>query len=319
MPHLSDSDSVRRFAIEHQPVRGQFVRLGRSWLALREHGGYPAPVRRLLGEAVTAGVLLASTLKFEGLLTLQLQGDGAVRLVVAQCTHDFRVRGVARYDESRIGDDFAALVGSGQVTVTVESARAAARYQGVVPIDGASLAASLEHYFAQSEQLPTAVRLAASEAAVGGLLVQRMPAEGGGGTTPQRELASAGADDPRAAVARLAENQRSFVAARAALASLGDEELLLRPAEDLARRCVAGRDVRLYAAHPVSFECRCSPERVAGMLRALGEAEIRDVLAEQGAVTVTCEFCHRPYRFDAVDVEQLFQRGSAPPASPTVN
>jgi molecular chaperone Hsp33 len=187
----------------------------------------------------------------------------------------------------------------------------------VVPIDGASLAASLEHYFAQSEQLPTAVRLAASGAAVGGLLVQRMPAEGGSGATP--EGASAGADDPQAEVARLAENQRSFAAARAALASLGDEELLLRPAEDLARRCVAGRDVRLYAAQPVSFECRCSPERVAGMLRALGEAEIRDVLAEQGAVTVTCEFCHRPYRFDAVDVEQLFQHGNAPPASPTVN
>ncbi len=292
---MSDSDRVRRFAVEHQSVRGQFVRLGRAWLDLREHADYPAPVLALLGEAISAAVLLASTLKFDGLLTLQLQGDGAVRLLVAQCTHDFRIRGVARFDAERVSPGFAALTGHGQVTVTVEPARGGSRYQGVVSIDGTSLAAALEHYFAQSEQLPTTVRLAARDSAVGGLLVQRVPGEGGQGS-----------DGGAAEEARQAETERSFAAARAAARELDADDLLLRPAEDLARTCLPGIDVRLFEGHPVRFECRCSLERVSGMLRGLGEAEIRDVLAEQGAVTVTCEFCQRPYRFDAVDVEQLF-------------
>ncbi|NDB15396.1 MAG: molecular chaperone Hsp33, partial [Gammaproteobacteria bacterium] len=155
-------DIVQRFAVERQSVRGQFVRLGPAWLALREHGDYPEPVRRMLGEAVTAAVLLASTLKFEGELTLQLQGDGAVRLLVAQCTHDFRIRAVARFDRERVeasmrpavlADPFAALAGAGTLLVTVEADRRASRYQGVVPISGGSLAASIEHYFENSEQL----------------------------------------------------------------------------------------------------------------------------------------------------------------------
>ncbi len=305
---MSDTDCVRRFVVEHQAVRGQFVRLGSSWLQLREHGQYPVPVRNLLGEAVSAAVLLASTLKFDGELTLQLQGSGAVRLLVAQCTHDFRVRGVARYAVERVADDFPALVGDGQMAVTVESNRNAARYQGIVPIEGAGLASCLEHYFTQSEQLPTAVRLAAADAVSGGLLLQRVPGTGG-----------TGADDAQAEAARVAEAQRTYDAAGASLAGIGADELLLRPAEELVQRCVPGLDLRLHAAQHVRFECRCSVERVSGMLRSLGEPEIRDVLAEQGAVTVTCEFCHRPYRFDAVDVGQLFLGTAQPPGSRGVN
>jgi molecular chaperone Hsp33 len=139
-------------------------------------------VRDLLGEAVAAAVLLASTLKFAGTLTLQLQGDGAVRLLVAQCSHDFRVRAVARFDAARVAaaaNDFAALKGSAQITVTLEAQQGDARYQGIVPADGTSLSACLELYFANSEQLPTALRLAANVGAVAGLLVQRVPAQGG--------------------------------------------------------------------------------------------------------------------------------------------
>jgi hypothetical protein len=138
------ADWVRRFAVEHREVRGELVRLGPAWLALREHADYPPPVRRLLGEAVAAVVLLASTLKFEGELTLQMQGDGAVRLLVAQCTHDLRIRAVARFDAARLADDFATLAGTGSIVVTIESDRMQSRYQGIVPIDGASLAATLE-------------------------------------------------------------------------------------------------------------------------------------------------------------------------------
>jgi len=145
-------DVALRFTVEHQSVRGQFVRLGPAWLELREHADHPASVRRLLGEASAAAVLLAATLKFEGELTLQLQGDGAVRLLVAQCTHDLRVRAVVRFDAASfegerdgIGAelDFPSLVGRGQLAVTVESTQGGARYQGIVPLGGDSLAAAL--------------------------------------------------------------------------------------------------------------------------------------------------------------------------------
>jgi molecular chaperone Hsp33 len=306
----ADTDVVRRFVAEHQDVRGQFVRLGASWLNLREHGAYPPAVRELLGQATCAAVLLASTLKFEGMLTLQLQGSGPVRLLVAQCTDDFRVRAVARFDAARAEGGFRELAGEGTVTVTVESDRPGSRYQGIVPLEGQSLAESLEQYFRGSEQIPTAVRLEAEDAGATGMLVQRLPSVGG----------SAAVDDPVSASARAAEAQATFASASAALAGIGPDELLRRPGEELMQRCLAGVDVRLFEPRDVRFECRCSPERVAGMLRGLGEAEVRDVLAEQGAVTVTCEFCHRPYRFDAVDAEQLFAAAAAiSPGSPSVN
>lgn len=254
-------------------------------MALREHALYPAPVRDLLGEATAAAVLLASTLKFEGSLTLQLQGDGAVRLLVAQCTNDFRVRSVAHFDPARVTPVFAPLVGSGRMTVTVESVERGAPYQGIVPLEGASLAACIDGYFATSEQLPTRVRLAADAARAGGLLVQQLPGVESG-----------------AAWGRLREQA----------ARLDAHDLLYADAESLVRRSASIDDVRLFAGNPVRFECRCSRERVLWVLRSLGEQEVKDVLREQGKVTVTCDFCHRPYVFDAIDVAQLFGPPSAP-------
>ena len=311
----ADTDVVRRFVAEHQDVRGQFVRLGASWLGVREHGAYPPAVRELLGQATCAAVLLASTLKFEGVLTLQLQGDGPVRLLVAQCTDDFRVRAVARFDPERAAGGFRELAGDGSVTVTVESDRPGSRdprsrYQGIVPLEGDTLAESLEQYFRGSEQVPTAVRLGAEDAGATGMLVQRLPSVGG----------TAASDEATAAAARGDEARATFASAAAALADIGADELLRRPGEELMQRCLVGVDLRVFEPRRVRFECRCSPERVAGMLRGLGEAEVRDVLAEQGAVTVTCEFCHRPYRFDAVDAEQLFAPAAViSPGSPRVN
>ena len=173
------ADVVRRFIVENQPVRGHWVRLDAAWRDLCAHSDYPQPVRELLGQEVAASVLLAATLKFRGTLTLQLQGDGAISLLVAQCTHDFRLRAVARFDEQRVatisdgaskrgGETFRQLVGtSGRVAVTVEADERSMRYQGVVPLRGGSLADSLEAYFASSEQLPPRVILPASFYGVG--------------------------------------------------------------------------------------------------------------------------------------------------------
>ena len=271
------------------------MRLEGAWRELRAHREYPEPVRELLGQAVAASVLLAATLKFNGTLTLQLQGNGAVRLLVAQCTHDFRLRAVANFDdvaverattESDGGAAFRRLVGTeGRVIVTIESDEKGSRYQGIVPLSGDSLADSLETYFASSEQLPTRVLLAADSERGVGVLVQKLPDPANADESDMKEVW----EDAQRGIERLSTT-----------------DLLLRPVEELLERGFAAHDMRLFKGSPVQFECRCSQGRVSSLLRALGADEVRDVLKEQGAVTVTCEFCHRPYRFDAVDVEALF-------------
>ena len=302
-------DEVRRFIVENRPVRGHWVRLEGAWRELRAHKEYPEPVRELLGQAVAASVLLAATLKFNGTLTLQLQGNGAVRLLVAQCTHDFRLRAVANFDDAAVegviteshgGAAFRRLVGTeGRIVVTIESNERNQRYQGIVPLSGASLADSLESYFATSAQLPTRVVLAADSERGVGVLVQKLPDP----TNADESDMMAVWEDAQRGIERLSTT-----------------DLLLKPVEELLQRGFAAHDMRLFKGAPVQFECRCSEGRVSSLLRALGEEEVRDVLKEQGAVTVTCEFCHRPYRFDAVDVEALFAKtdgvgeGDRPPS-----
>jgi molecular chaperone Hsp33 len=294
-------DSVRRFIVENQSVRGQWVRLGAAWRALCANSEYPPAVRALLGEAVAASVLLAATLKFQGRLTLQLNGEGAVRLLVAQCTHQFGVRAIAHYDEALAarlcgalarGEAFRALTGGGgRFTVTVEADERNLRYQSIVPLVGASLAESLEDYFNASEQLPTRVRLAGDADRCAGLLVQKLPGR-------ERNQAPT-----------------AWPAAQRAMARLGLATLLERPVESLLSGLLPAYDVRVFRATPVVFECRCGEGRVTSLLRAIGAQEVRSILVEEGAVTVTCEFCGRPYRFDAQAVEALFTHpgtGEAP-------
>jgi molecular chaperone Hsp33 len=298
-------DEVRRFIVENRPVRGHWVRLEGAWRELRAHKEYPEPVRELLGQAVAASVLLAATLKFNGTLTLQLQGNGAVKLLVAQCTHDFRLRAVANFDETAVEGliaesqsdvAFRRLVGTeGRVAVTIESEEKNTRYQGIVPLTGGSLADSLETYFASSEQLPTRVLLAADGERGVGFLVQKLPDPANSDESDMKEL---------------------WEEAQRGVERLSTTDLLLRPVEELLERGFASHDMRLFKGTPVQFECRCSQGRVSSLLRALGLDEVRDVLKEQGAVTVTCEFCHRPYRFDAVDVEALFADGAGEGGGP---
>jgi molecular chaperone Hsp33 len=302
-PTSQDTDQVRRFIVENQPVRGHWVRLDSAWRELLAHADYPQPVRDLLGQAVAASVLFAATLKFRGTLTLQLQGDGAVGLLVAQCTHDYRLRAVARFDAERVAeissnDSFRELVGTtGRVAVTVEADERSSRYQGIVPLQGDSLADSLEAYFASSEQLPTRLLLAADNEHGAGFLVQKVPG-------------AANADE--------SEIDETWKDAQKGIEKLSAADLLNRPVEELLERGFAEHDMRLFRGAPVQFECRCSQARVSGLLRGLGAEEVKDILQEQGSVTVTCEFCHRPYRFGPSDIEALFPDPSIP-GSPLIH
>ena len=314
-PTTASRDQVRRFIFENQPVRGHWVHLEGAWRELHAHASYPPAVTELLGQAVVASVLLAATLKFRGTLTFQLEGDGAVSLLVAQCTHDFRVRAVARCDQAAVralsaegprtgarAALFRALVGdAGRITVTVEADEKSLRYQGIVPLSGDSLAESLEVYFASSEQLPTRVLLSADESHGAGMLVQKLP----------------GADD--APVDEASAVEEAWAGAQRGIKRLGPGRMLEHGIEELLAQGFPGRDLRLFRGAPVRFECRCSQGRVAGLLRALGQEEVREVLNEQGSVTVTCEFCHRPYRFDPVDIDALFARGPGSAGSDAVH
>jgi len=297
---MHDRDSLHRFIFEQYPIRGHLVHLDAAWRALIEHREYPAAIRNTLGEAVAASLLLAATVKFEGVLSLQLQGDGPVHLMLAQCTSGLGVRGLARYREdgghADAGTDVARLVdliGTGNLTVTLETDDGSQRYQGIVPIAGRRLAESLQVYFENSEQLPTRLWLHADASGVSGMLLQKLPV-----TDSRPDVEVAAVDDAWRRVQLIGE-------------TLTPEELRTLADAEILHRLFNEDDLRLFEAAPVYFRCRCSRERVSSMLQGLGEAETRSVLAERGQVEVHCDFCNRGYVFDAVDVEQLFNPGVA--------
>jgi molecular chaperone Hsp33 len=292
---MHDRDCLHRFVFEHYPIRGHLVHLDAAWRALIEHREYPDAIRDLLGEAVAASLLLAGTIKFDGVLSLQLQGDGPVHLVLAQCTSGLGVRGLARHRGP--GDPAASgvggLIGEGNLTVTLETDDGAQRYQGIVPIGGARLADSLQVYFQNSEQLPTRLWLHADASGVSGMLLQRLGERHEEGGASAAEI-----DDAWRRVQLIGD-------------TLTPEELATLKDAEILHRLFNEDDVRLFEPSPVYFRCRCSRERVAGMLQGLGETETRSILAERGEVEVRCDFCNRAYLFDAVDVAQLFNAGVA--------
>jgi molecular chaperone Hsp33 len=293
---MHDRDTLHRFLFERFPIRGHLVHLDAAWRALIEHRQYPVVIRDTLGEAVVASLLLAATIKFEGVLSLQLQGNGPVHLMLAQCTSGLGVRGLARFRDIGAGDSLNIRdpLGAGNLTVTLETDDGAQRYQGIVPIEGERLADSLQAYFQNSEQLPTRLWLRADGQGASGMLLQKLPGAG----------SIAAAD---AAAIEDAWRRVQFIAD-----TLTPEELSTLADAEILHRLFNEDDLRLFEPSPVYFRCRCSRERVAGMLQGLGEAETRGVLAERGKVEVHCDFCNRAYVFDAVDAAQLFK--SAVPA-----
>jgi molecular chaperone Hsp33 len=288
---MHDRDTLHRFLFERYPIRGHLVHLDAAWRALIEHRHYPDTIRETLGEAVVASLLLAATIKFEGVLSMQLQGDGPVHLLLAQCTSGLGVRGLARYRALNNPDSFKIrdLIGAGNLTVTLESDDGSQRYQGIVPIEGDRLADSLQAYFQNSEQLPTRLWLHADAQGASGMLLQKLP-----GTSSVSAADAAAIEDAWRRVQFIGD-------------TLTPEELRTLEDAEILHRLFNEDDLRLFEPSPVYFRCRCSRERVAGMLQGLGEAETRSVIAERGKVEVHCDFCNRAYVFDAVDVAQLFK------------
>lgn len=285
------SDILQRFLFENAGVRGEVVQLDATWQAVLERHDYPATVRDVLGECMAAAALLAATLKLKGSIILQVQGDGPISLLVVECTSARTLRGIAHWKGDVPADDLRARFGDGRLVITIDPGEGMERYQGIVPLEGASLADALDTYLARSEQLDTRLWLAADGSRAGGLLVQKLPADG-----PQAD-----AD---------AWNRVTTLSATVTAA-----ELLELAPRDVMHRLFHEEDVRVFEPEPVSFRCSCTRERVSVMLRQLGAEEIESILQEEGAITVNCDFCNQRYVFDAVDAAQIFL--DTPPNEPT--
>lgn len=287
---MRQHDILQRFLFEDTGVRGVMVSLDATLRAVLDRHNYPPAIHGPLGQAMAAAALLGSTIKFDGSLILQVQGDGPVHMLVAQMTHDGHLRGLARWrgDAEHIAVDD--MFGAGRLVITIEPGKGKESYQGIVSLQGTQLAESIDTYFALSEQLPTRVWLAADESRAVGMLIQELPHE-------ER--------DPEVwnTVVHLASTVTS-------------KELLHLPANEILYRLFHEEDMRIFEPEPLSFRCTCSRHRIEEVLLALGYDEVHETLREQGAIKVNCEFCNQHYEFDAVDVEALFA-ADTPPSVPT--
>ena len=320
-------DQLHKFLFEGLPVRGMLVRLGPSWRELLSRrssasdGGhaFPAPVRALLGEMAAASVLMQANLKFNGALILQVHGDGPVKLAVAEAQPDLSFRATAKVvGEVPAQAGLAAMLnlhGQGRCAITLDPLDrhpGQQPYQGVVPLHGDQreplhkLSEVLEHYMLQSEQLDTRLVLAANDEVAAGLLIQRLPMAGAANLAGE-VIVSADEDQ----IGRSEDFRRIALLAGTLSA---DELLALQPAE-LMRRLFWQETLRVFEPQTPRFACRCSRQRVADMLQSLGADEVVSLVEERGLAEVGCDFCGAMYRFDSVDVGQLFSAGAAvPPA-----
>lgn len=280
---INHADIRTRFIFDDMPVRGLHVRLENVWKHIVGQKHYPAAIRRALGELLAAGALLSGNLKTDGTLIVQVQGQGRLKMLVVEATSDQTVRATARWDETAdINDDesLTDLLGSNSVFVLTLQPKDAEPWQGVVPLEGGSIAQMLINYTKRSEQLETQIVLASSDDACGGLLVQRLPET-----------------EPDAA---------SWEHVGTLVQTLTPEELTGLDAQHVLYRLFHETPPRVFDPESIEFACTCSRGKVSDMLLMLGGEEVGGVVAEQGSIQIDCDFCHAKYVFDETDVNALF-------------
>jgi len=282
---MSQSDQLLRFLFRERDVRGEVVKVGASLDAMLAGHQYPQPVKQLLAELVAATSLLTATLKFEGQIAVQLQGDGPVRFIAVNGNDQQQFRGVARLQSEIQGESFAELIGQGYMLVTI-TPNQGERYQGIIPLVSDSLTATLEAYFNQSEQLPTRLYLhtdiGEQHSHAAGLLLQVLPVD--------RE-----------------KSREDFAHIELLADTLTREELLTLPPEESLYRLFHQEIVELFPAKPVQFVCGCSRDKSAAAIVSLGADVIDEYIAE-GKLDISCEYCNTIYHFDAADLQQLKQQ-----------
>lgn len=292
-------DQLHRFVFDHTPVRGNTVQLQHALLSALKHQQHPPALRKALGELMAASALLIATLKMQGALILQIQGKGPVKLLVVECSvadnQRLQLRATAKWSGELPENDFVGMIGEGHFAITLDPKDGSQPYQGIVPLTGDSISHILENYMQRSEQIETRIWLASDGESAGGLLLQKLP--GSSSENPSDE-------DAWGRTGMLAD-------------TVTGDELLKLPAEELLHRLFHEEDLRLFEGQNVTFNCSCSQRSVGNMLRMLGREEIDDILVERGEVEVHCDFCNAAYRFDKVDISQLFTEEISAPGTPS--
>ncbi|NVZ28778.1 Hsp33 family molecular chaperone HslO [Pseudomonas gingeri] len=287
MSDLPDTDYTQRFIFDDSDTRGELVSLERSYAEVLAKHPYPEPVAQLLGELMAAAALLVGTLKFDGLLILQARSEGAVPLLMVECSSEREIRGLARYEADQVvpGASLADLMPNGVLALTVDPIQGQ-RYQGIVDLDGATLSECFTNYFVMSQQVGTRFWLNADGQRARGLLLQQLPAD---------RLKD---EEERAA---------SWQHITALATTLTAEELLGLDNETVLHRLYHEEAVRLFDIQPLSFRCSCSRERSGNALVSLGLEDAQELVVERGGVVeIDCQFCNQRYLFDAADIAQLF-------------
>lgn len=278
----TEPDALQRFLFEHASIRGERVHLDAAWRSVLTHQDYPPVLRQMMGELTAAAVLLAATLKLDGSLVLQIQGTGAIQLLVVECGGDLKLRATAKW-EGELHGSLTDLIGDGRFVITLAPKSGKQAYQGIVALEGDSIAEILQNYMTRSEQLDTRLWLVSDEHSASGMLLQKLP-----------EQAEDDSDvDAWSRVTQLTE-------------TLHNDELLHLPTQELLHRLFNEEDVRLFEVQPVVFQCSCSRDNVAQMLKMLGAEEVDSILAERQLIEVLCEFCNQRYEFDKIDAAQMF-------------
>ncbi|MCK9563997.1 MAG: Hsp33 family molecular chaperone HslO [Bacteroidales bacterium] len=282
---MADDDLLHRFIFDNSDVRGEIISLSDSYSNVLANGNYPEAINRLLGELLAAAGLLSATMKFDGVFSLQARGDGDLNLLMADCTRQNSLRGIARVRDGATptSTELASLLGTGHLTITIDPAEGE-RYQGIVPLEKGTLNGCLEDYFELSEQLPTRLWLFADGQRAAGLLLQALPLQ----TQSQ-------------------EQRDSYWQHLCVLAdTLTGEEMLSLDNTTILNRLFHQESLRLFESRPLQFACSCSESRTGNMLVSLGRDEVQAILDEQGKVSVQCQFCHQQYLFDQEQVDVLF-------------
>ena len=278
------ADTVIPFGFESLPIRGALIHMSRSWRRMLRDHDYDELVTETLGHAAAATGLIAQSLKFDGAITLQIQSPGALQMLVMQCTSDLDMRGMAVADSKEIAASFSELTAGAHCAVTVDNGERP--YQGIVEIAEASLAASLEHYFSRSVQVPSHIVLLANQEFAAGILLQQ--------------------------VAGQLIDEDDWNRLRYMIETLAPGDFEGEAGLELIGKLFAEDDVRVYEPREVNFRCRCSTRKTEDVLKMLGEDEARETLAEQGGIEVICEYCGHRRHFDVVDVERLFTDNVVP-------
>lgn len=284
---MKEPDTLQRFIFEHANIRGEIVHVEQTYQTIMGQRPYPPMVKNLLGEAIVSCLLLASSIKFEGSLNLQFQGDKRLPLLLVQCDHELNIRACAQFAEELETVDYATAFLAGKMMMSINQYNQTQAYQSMVPIQSTSMSENLMDYFAQSEQISTRVWLAVNETAAAGMLLQLMP----GQDSEQRE---------------------EFWEYAVQLGqTVSEHELLTLDNKTLLYRLYNETEVRIFDSRPTQFKCRCTPEKMKQVITVLGEEEANSILKEQGSqgrIEVRCDFCNEEYLFDAIDVAMIFHK-----------